>query len=75
MTRFEMNLKRKFLSENGRWTVSIWNKGKTDKRGITKDGGHPAWKIFHNDKEQTIEQIPNQLNLEVGILELSSHRS
>jgi hypothetical protein len=28
MTRFEMKLKRKFLSENNRWVISVWNKGK-----------------------------------------------
>ncbi len=27
MTKFEMKLKRKFLSEHGRWVVSVWNNG------------------------------------------------
>jgi hypothetical protein len=47
MMRFEMPLKRAFLSKNGRWVISVWNKGKWDssnrKRGtpsgLTGNGG------------------------------------
>ncbi len=42
MTRFEMQLKRQFLSENNRYAISVWNKGKQDKNGKTKDGNGPA---------------------------------
>jgi hypothetical protein len=38
MIRFEMKRKRKYLSENGRWVVSVWNKGKKDKNGAVRDG-------------------------------------
>ena len=69
MTRFEMNLKQKFLSENGRWTVSVWNKGRKDVHGRTRDGDKPAWKIFHGGSEQPIYPIPNELCLEVGVVE------
>jgi len=33
MTRFEMKLKRQFLSKKNRWVISVWNKGKEDKNG------------------------------------------
>jgi hypothetical protein len=28
MTRFEMKLKRRFLSKSNRWVISVWNRGK-----------------------------------------------
>lgn len=73
MTRFEMKLKRKFLSENNRWIVTVWNKGKVDKNGKVKDGTNPAWTVFHNGKEKHITpiecHIPTRTNIEIGILE------
>lgn len=68
MTRFEMKLKRKFLSDNHRWVVSVWNKGKEDKNGRLKDGSSPAWTVFYNGKEMAVETIENELGLEIGIL-------
>jgi hypothetical protein len=68
MTRFEMKLKKKFLSENHRWVISVWNKGKEDKNGKVKDGSSPAWTVFHNGKEMAIDTIENKHGLEVGIL-------
>jgi hypothetical protein len=70
MTRFEMNLKRKFLSKTNRWVISVWNKGKQDKNGIVKDGNSPAWTIYHNGDEIEIEAVMKQNNFEVGILEI-----
>ncbi len=72
MTRFEMKLKRRFLSENDRWVVSVWNKGKQDKNGRVRDGNGPAWTIFRNGKQKEIvvEPIPNQTGLEIGVLEI-----
>lgn len=74
MTRFEMKLKRKFLSENNRWVVSVWNKGKVDKNGNVKDGANPAWTVFHNGEEKHITpiecHIPTRTNIEIGVLEL-----
>lgn len=76
MTRFEMKLKRKFLSENNRWVVSVWNKGKVDKNGKVKDGTNPAWTVFHNGKEKHIIPIkcdlPTRTNIEIGVLELQN---
>jgi len=71
MTRFEMKLKRQFLSKNGRWVISVWNKGKKDKNGRTRDGLGAAWTIFHNEKEKYVELTPNQLGVEIGILDFS----
>lgn len=70
MTRFEMKLKRKFLSENNRWVVSVWNKGKQDKNGKTKDGNGPAWTVFHNGEENEVSTIQNDLGVEIGVLDI-----
>ena len=70
MTRFEMKLKRKFLSEHGRWVVSVWNKGKKDRNGNIRDGQGPAWTVFHNEEEKKVGLIPNVLAVEIGILDL-----
>lgn len=70
MTRFEMKLKRSFLSENGRWTISVWNKGGQDKNGRTHDGIKPPWTVFHNGQEVPVEPIQNQMGVEIGILKI-----
>ena len=48
MRRFEMKLKREFLSKNNRWVISVWNKGKG------RESKEP-WTIYHNGKKQDIE--------------------
>lgn len=72
MTRFEMKLKRKFLSENGRWAISVWNKGREDRNGKVKDGKRPAWTVFHDGEaaDDEVVMIDNQLNVEIGILDM-----
>ena len=70
MTRFEMALKRQFLSRGGRWVVSVWNKGKKDKNGKTKDGIRAPWTVFHDGKPVVVDRIPNDLNVEIGVLEI-----
>lgn len=72
MTRFEMKLKRKFLSEggDGRWVISVWNKGKRDSAGKTKDGNGPAWTVYHNGHEQSVEVISNNHHVDIGILDI-----
>ena len=76
MTRFEMKLKRQFLSQNKRWVVSVWNKGKLDKNGNMRDGKKPAWTIYYDGKEKDIRpivcNIPNKVNIEIGILDLNN---
>ena len=76
MTRFEMKLKRKYLSKNNRYVISIWNKGKTDKNGKVKDGMDPPWTVFHNEDEKRIEPIKCNIStlsdIEIGIVELDN---
>lgn len=73
MTRFEMKLKRAFLSEKNRWVVSVWNKGKKDKNGKIKDGPKPAWTIYCNGKEVIVPKIEHNLpsSIEIGIIKFS----
>jgi len=72
MTRFEMNLKRKFLSRNDRWVVSVWNKGKENKDGKVRDGKAAAWIVFHDGKQLYVQSIPNEFGVEMGLLEIRS---
>lgn len=76
MTRFEMKLKRRYLSKNKRWVVSVWNKGKSDKNDKIKDGEKSAWTIYYDGKEKDIRpivcDISNQVNIEIGILDLNN---
>lgn len=73
MTRFEMRLKRKFLSEDGRCVVSVWNKGKKDRNGVVRDGNNPAWTAYYNGQEISILKIEaNFEKIEIGILDLGS---
>lgn len=46
MTRYEMRLKRKFYSRNGRTVVSVWNKGKGKESWL-------PWTVFHDGEERT----------------------
>lgn len=71
MTRFEMVRKRKFLSRGGRWVVSVWNKGKRNKNGKTMDGKGVPWTVFHDGKPVTIDRVENDLNVEIGIVDLN----
>ena len=73
MTRYEMPLKRAHCSK-GRWFVSVWNKGRRDRRGVIKDGKRPAWDVFHDGERinhlvHTITDIPG---IEIGILKVSN---
>lgn len=72
MTRFEMKLKRKYLSKNNRWVVSVWNKGKANKNGKVLKEKHPAWTVFYNgnDKTKDIEQRLDVSGVEFGILQI-----
>ena len=72
MTRFEMNMKRAFLSKNMRWVVSVWNKGKRDKNGAIKDGTDPAWTVYYNGIKIPAVSIPNNLEVEIGVLDVTA---
>ena len=56
MTRFEMKLKRAFLSKHNRLVISVWNKGKTDKKGKNRDGRNPPWTIYSDGKEINMQR-------------------
>lgn len=78
MTRHEMKKKRQFLSSNDRIVISVWNKGKTDKNGKTRDGKNEPWTIFKNGKELElkreileIDKFENQDQIEIGILDVN----
>lgn len=73
MSRFEMPLKRAFLSKNGRWVISVWNRGKLDKGGRLWDGTKAPWTIFHNGQPVAVEPMLRK-GLEVGILEIRGGR-
>ena len=70
MTRFEMKDKRRFLSADGRWVVSVWNKGKRFKDGKTRDGDGPPWAVYHDGVEQHLKRIENPYDVEIGVLEM-----
>ena len=78
MTRFEMKLKRKYLSRNKRWVISVWNKGKEDINGNVHDGNNPAWAVFYNGDDFTdkVDKITysfsSKSNVEIGILNMKS---
>lgn len=76
MRRFEMKMKRDFLSENKRWTVSVWNKGKVDKNGKIVDGPSPAWTVHYDGHEisSAIENISPIQGIEIGVVDFSSKK-
>lgn len=71
MTRFEMAMKRQYLSK-GRWLVSVWNKGRVDAAGRVKDGQHPAWDVYCDGRRcnEEVHKIASFPAIEIGILEL-----
>lgn len=71
MIRFEMKLKRQFLSENDRWVISVWNKGKVFKDGKTRDGSGAAWTIFHNGEKKDVDLMLRLNGVDIGILDFS----
>lgn len=71
MSRFEMMLKRRFLSEGGRWVISVWNRGKRDKHGRTRDGASPPWTVFYDGEAVHVTKITNSLGVDIGYLEVA----
>jgi hypothetical protein len=69
MTRPEMIKKRQFLSEEGRWVISVWNKGRKDKNGKERDGTKPAWTVFHDGNVKQLENVANAFGVEIGIVD------
>lgn len=75
MTRFEMNLKRAFLSRNDKWVISVWNKGRCDKNGRVKDGVKPAWTVYHSGVEVALEPVFKDSGIEIGVLDFNRIKS
>ena len=76
MTRYEMKLKRKYLSKQKRWVISIWNKGRSDRNGMVKmDHKNPhGWDIYYDGIARELKPInhsvDNQVDIEIGIINL-----
>ncbi len=71
MSRYEMPLKRKFLSKD-RLVISVWNRGKRAKKsGRPRDGkGHP-WNIYRDEKEQPVTILNHGIEkVEIGIVKI-----
>jgi hypothetical protein len=72
MIPYQMKEKRRFLSKNDRWVISVWNRGKRDKSGRPRDGTKPPWMVFHNGREVPVGPIQNRMGVEIGILQIAS---
>ena len=72
MTRYEMKLKREYLSKNQRLVVSVWNKGRSDKNGKVKNYKTPDWTVFYNGMEKELKplnhNVDNQADIQIGIV-------
>lgn len=75
MTRHEMAKKRAYLSEDGRWVVSIWNRN-TDKRIVGKLG----WQVRYGsyDRTETIQMLEASTfgwseKIKVGLLPINQN--
>jgi hypothetical protein len=67
MKRHEMKKKRAALSLEGRWVVSVWNKGK---KGET----YMPWTVFHNGSDLThsVREVPVQIpSVRIGIVNVT----
>lgn len=73
MSRFQMPLKRKFLSRDRRWVISVWNKGKRGKNNKPRDAKGDPWTVFRNGREveqRAVQRIQNEMQVDIGILKL-----
>lgn len=70
-TRFELPRKRRFFSEGGRYAISVWNRGKLDKHGGTRDGTNPPWTVFYDGEAVHIPKVTNSLGVDIGYLEIA----
>lgn len=64
-----MKLKRRFLSEHGRWVVSVWNKGRLNKKTgepLIELGG--PWTVYHDGREVMIPSLDNPFGVEIGVV-------
>jgi hypothetical protein len=71
MSRHEMEKKRSYLSENNRWVISVWNKGKRDKNDKPRDAKGAPWTVFHNGREMAVEPLLDQKGVDIGIRRVS----
>ena len=68
--------KRKYLSKNNRYVISVWNKGKISSDGKQRRENSDPWTVYFNDRDitdtvSTIRNaIPEKEDILLGILEL-----
>lgn len=65
-----MVMKRRFLSEGGRWVISVWNRGKLDKHGRTRDGANPPWAVFYDGILREAEILSVGVGIEIGMVSI-----
>ena len=73
MTRFEMKLKRQFLSKNNRWVISVWNKGKINSKGKPIGDGVYPWTVYKNGRPiqvPILKKLESKSNIEMGIVDI-----
>ncbi len=71
MTRFEMERKRRFLSQNKRWLLAVWNRGKTYKSGKPRKEPAEAWAVYYDEFPVTVVIEKNIHGVEITFLDLS----
>lgn len=72
MTRFEMDYKRRFLSQNKRWLVAVWNKGKIYKSSKPRKEPGEAWAVYYDGVPVSISIENNLEGVEISFLDLAS---
>lgn len=73
MTRFEMELKRRFISQNKRWVLAVWNKGKTYKSGKPRKEPAEAWAVYYDGEMVAAESLAHSIEAKIAIVDANPH--